>query len=128
MSATILQWLRPILKWIPGRSGKPARESKLLASGSVRILKTGKAERVHFYYPGEDGTFIENPVVILYENGIVHIRADHEESTTNLLHCEIIWKLSRSEERSPTRDDSGKLLEFPRRLLHEDEPPLDPSS
>ena len=47
--------------------------------------------RVIFFYPGEEGTYVDNAEVTLYENGIVHITSNNEESTTHLQNCEILW-------------------------------------
>jgi hypothetical protein len=57
----------------------------------VKILKKGSAMRVIFFYPGEEGTYVDNADVTLYENGIVHIRSNQEETTTHLQNCEILW-------------------------------------
>lgn len=66
---------------------------KLFARGDqVRILKKGHAMRVIFFYPGEEGTYIDNSEVTLYENGIVHLRSNQEETTTHLQNCEILWR------------------------------------
>lgn len=66
--------------------------------GSVRVLKSGVAMRVIFYYPGEEGTYIENPEVTLFENGILHIKSNQEETTTHLQNCEVLWKFAVEEE------------------------------
>lgn len=58
----------------------------------VDIIKQGPAQRVIFYYPGEEGTYIEAPVVTLYENGMVHIVSHEEEVTTHVKNCEILWR------------------------------------
>lgn len=57
--------------------------------------------RVIFFYPGEEGTYIDNAEVTLYVNGIVHITSNQEESTTDLKNCEILWQFEvDSEERA----------------------------
>lgn len=66
-------------------------EDKAITGGSVRVLRQGPAMRVIFFYPGEEGTYIDNVEVMLFENGIVHIRSKHEETTTHLQNCEILW-------------------------------------
>jgi hypothetical protein len=69
---------------------------------ALKVLRKGPAARVIFFYPGEEGTYVDNVEVILYENGIVQIASDQEESTTHLQNCEILWKvLSETDERSP---------------------------
>jgi len=57
----------------------------------LRVLKKGPAMRVIFFYPGEEGTYVDNPEVTLYENGIIHIKSNQEETTTHLQNCEILW-------------------------------------
>lgn len=58
----------------------------------LKVLKKGHAMRVIFFYPGEEGTYVDNADVTLYENGIIHIRSPQEETTTHLQNCEILWK------------------------------------
>jgi hypothetical protein len=72
-----------------------------IEGANVKILKKGFAMRVIFFYPGEEGTYVDNAHVTLYENGIVHIRSNQEETTTVLQNCEILWNFEvDSEERS----------------------------
>lgn len=59
---------------------------------AMKTLKKGHAMRVIFFYPGEEGTYIDNAHVSLFENGIVHIKSNHEETTTHLQNCEILWQ------------------------------------
>jgi hypothetical protein len=72
-------------------------------NSSLKILKKGAAQRVIFFYPGEEGTYVDNVEVTLYENGIVHIASDQEQSTTHLQNCEILWQFltEHAEERTP---------------------------
>lgn len=65
------------------------------------VLKKGVAKRIIFFYPGEEGTYVENADVTLYENGIVHIECAHEETTAHLQNCEIIWKFDAEDEDRP---------------------------
>lgn len=58
----------------------------------LRVLKKGPAMRVIFFYPGEEGTYVDNAEVTLYENGVVQIRSSQEETTTHLQNCEILWR------------------------------------
>lgn len=70
----------------------------------MKVLKKGPAMRVIFFYPGEEGTYVDNPEVTLYENGIVHIASDQEQSTTHLQNCEILWQFhteTSDEQRAP---------------------------
>lgn len=75
------------------RSSKQSKSRSAASSGGdrVKILKKGSAMRVIFFYPGEEGTYVDNAEVVLYENGIVHIKSSQEESTTHLQNCEILW-------------------------------------
>ena len=58
--------------------------------------------RVIFFYPGEEGTYIDHAYVTLFENGIVHIQSSQEETTTHLQNCEILWRFeTEAEERTP---------------------------
>lgn len=60
----------------------------------MKVIKKGPAMRVIFFYPGEEGTYIENAEVTLFENGIVHIQSNNEVTTTHLQNCEILWSFS----------------------------------
>ena len=64
----------------------------MAGSGQLKILKRGPAMRVIFFYPGEEGTYVDNAQVTLYENGIIHIASNQEETTTHLQNCEILWR------------------------------------
>lgn len=80
--------------------------------------------RVIFFYPGEEGTYVDNAQVTLYENGAVHIQSNQEETTTHLQNCEILWRFEteaeervnkvrllkpKSEHRSNEEELEGKL-------------------
>ncbi len=66
-----------------------------------RVIKKGSAMRVIFFYPGEEGTYVDHAEVILYENGVVHITSHQEETTTHLQNCEILWRFETdAEERT----------------------------
>jgi|SRR5690606_10717327 len=82
-------------KKIFGIKDKNAQDKKAMNSNlldGVRILKHAQAMRVVFFYPGEEGTYVDNCMVTLFENGVVHLRAKTEETTTHLHHCEILWR------------------------------------
>lgn len=61
-------------------------------SAEPAVLRKGRAMRVIFFYPGEEGTYVENADVTLYGNGIVQIRTAQEETTAHLQNLEILWK------------------------------------
>ena len=70
----------------------------------MKVLRKGPAMRVIFFYPGEEGTYVDNAEVTLYENGIVHITSDQEQSTTHLQKCEILWNFhTEADERATTK-------------------------
>lgn len=73
----------------------------------MRIIKKGPAMRVIFFYPGEEGTYVDHANVTLYENGIVHISSHQEETTTHLQNCEILWRF---ETDSDDRSTKVRLL------------------
>ncbi len=77
--------LEKFFKWVGSRSPQPGKSQ-------MRIIKKGPAMRVIFFYPGEEGTYVDHANVILYEKGIVHISSNQEETTTHLQNCEILWR------------------------------------
>jgi hypothetical protein len=81
------------------RSGSSGSDN---GGDQVKTLKKGPAMRVIFFYPGEEGTYVDNAYVTLFENGIVHIRSNQEETTTHLQNCEILWHFeTEAEDRTP---------------------------
>lgn len=68
-------------------------------SQRLKVLRKGMAMRVVFFYPGEEGTYVEHVHVTLYENGIVQIDSNQEDMTTHLKNCEILWQHQSEEER-----------------------------
>ena len=94
----------------------------------VKVLKKGPAMRVIFFYPGEEGTYVDNPVVTLYENGIVHIKFNQEETSTHLQNCEILWNF---EVDAEDRSNKVRLLKPKSETRSSDEvqkgqPPVSP--
>jgi hypothetical protein len=75
------------------------------SSSGLRILRKGHAMRVIFFYPGEEGTYIDNADVTIFENGIVHLKSNLEETTTHLQNCEILWrfKLEAEDRNAPNK-------------------------
>jgi hypothetical protein len=69
----------------------------------LRVLKKGHADRVVFFYPTEEGTYIEDVYVTLFENGIFHMTTENEDLTTHLQNCEIIWKIIDINEQNPDK-------------------------
>ncbi len=68
------------------------QKSPGIGRNQMKIIKKGSAMRVIFFYPGEEGTYVDSADVTLYENGIVHICSNQEETTTHLQNCEILWR------------------------------------
>ena len=50
-------------------SDENTSDTKLNEGSSLKVLKQGKAKRVVFYYPGEEGTYIEDADVKVFQNG-----------------------------------------------------------
>jgi|GEM_PF-1269328 hypothetical protein len=71
------------------------------------IIKQGKAMRVVFFYEGEEGTYIENACVTLYQSGVIHLSCDEEETSTHLQNCEILWSF---QEKSDNPSGKVRLL------------------
>lgn len=71
---------------------RSSRTSRLGAPKQVGVLRKGHAMRVIFFYPGEEGTYVDHADVTLFENGIIHIQSNQEETTTHLQNCEILWR------------------------------------
>ncbi len=103
-------------KWLLGiQTGLPKKDARKNRSGStlntldgVRILKHAQAMRVVFFYPGEEGTYVDDCMVTLFENGVVHLRSKSEETTTHLHHCEILWRYENPVDK-PKGESSGKV-------------------
>jgi hypothetical protein len=89
-------------------SASPKKDPSLLEG--VRVLKHAQAMRVVFFYPGEEGTYVDNCTVTLFENGIVHLRAKTEETTTHLHHCEILWRYEVPVDGK--KDDKLRVVKF----------------
>jgi hypothetical protein len=60
----------------------------------VLSLQEGPANRVIFYYVGEEPTYLEDAHVTLYGNGVVEVRHRNEHVTTHVKNVEISWKSS----------------------------------
>jgi hypothetical protein len=93
---------------------------------NVNVLKKGSAMRVIFFYPGEEGTYVDNAEVTLYENGIIHIKSNQEETTTHLQNCEILWRF---ETEADDRASKVRLLKpktSGREPVQENGPDLNP--
>lgn len=97
-------------------SDEKSDETKSDMESSLKVLKQGKAKRVVFYYPGEEGTYIEDAEVRVFQNGIVHLQSETEETTVHLQNCEIFWNCPRKkDERSKVR-----LIQPDEKILKED--------
>jgi hypothetical protein len=91
-----------LLSKIKGSTSVRTDGTTTAATGfSEGVLRSGHAMRVIFFYPGEEGTYVDNAEVTLFQNGIIHIRSNQEETTTHLQNCEILWRFETdAEERS----------------------------
>ena len=87
----------------------------------VRVLKQGMAQRVIFFYPGEEGTYVDHVHVTLYENGMVFIQSRNEETSTQLGNCEILWRF---ETEAEDRSGKSKVVRLFHRAGNPPEAPL----
>jgi hypothetical protein len=87
----MLEKARRSLQWLLSKTDDQSHGSEQ-GREAMKILRKGPAMRVIFFYPGEEGTYVDHSEVILYENGIVHINSNQEETTTHLQNCEILWR------------------------------------
>ena len=67
----------------------------------MKPIRAGKATRVLFFYPGEEGTYLTNLDVQLYANGIVHLKSSLEEITTHISNLEIVWHDEKAKDATP---------------------------
>ena len=80
------------IKWTERWVNQWVKKNNRQKKSDLGVLREGIASRVVFFYPGEEGTYVENVRVTLYQNGIVRIRGNFsEEATTHLQNCEILW-------------------------------------
>jgi len=130
MSETTSLWDR--LFGAPG-SGKKINAAEL-PKPTLGVVRHAHAMRVIFFYPGEEGTYIDHAEVTLFDNGIVHIRSPHEETTTHLQNCEILWTFAEAEERGskvrllkrPESDKSDDAVESSEDEDGDEPPPATP--
>ena len=54
-------------------------------------IKNGMAKRIIFYYPKEEGTYMDNVYVSLHDNGLVNFSTEDETGSTHISNCEILW-------------------------------------
>ncbi len=99
------------------RSGAMSTSSG--ATSRLNVLRQGHAMRVIFFYPGEEGTYVDNAEVTLFDNGIIHIKSNQEETTTHLQNCEILWRF---ETEADERVSKVRLLKPNRELSRESRP------
>ena len=57
----------------------------------ISTLKHGRAERIIFYYYGEDPTYLDDAYVTVYRNGVVEVEHRNEHVTTHAHNVEILW-------------------------------------
>jgi hypothetical protein len=83
------------------------------------ILRQGRAARVVFLYSGEEGSYIDDAEVTLFQNGVVHIRAAYEETTTHIQNCEIQWRIEVDADNQAT---GGKVFRLVKPRIDSDQP------
>jgi hypothetical protein len=55
-------------------------------------LRRGHAQRVIFYYYGEEPTYLEEAFVTVYRNGMVEVEHKNEHVSTHVQNVEILWR------------------------------------
>jgi hypothetical protein len=83
---------------------KIGQKIKSLLFGHVHnrnVFKQGKAVRVLLFDPFEDGSFIDEAHVSLFQNGIVHIKSKYEEVSSHIQNCEILWEVKPHKDARP---------------------------
>lgn len=117
-------------KWFDRFKKVPEINSGTNALDGIRVLKHAQAMRVVFFYPGEEGTYVDDCMVTLFENGVVHLRAKSEETTTHLHHCEILWRyeIPADKNKGEGKDGNLRVLKFKSREggNRDPEPPTSP--
>jgi hypothetical protein len=112
------------------QAGKMLLDQRFGGVDQVRVLKKGPAMRIIFFYPGEEGTYVDNANVTLYDNGVVHIKSNQEETTTHLQNCEILWHFEvEAEDRAnkvrllKPKTPEGRIIESTAETKPEGKPP-----
>jgi len=97
------KWTKLGFGWLKSKQTEKApdtkpepREQDSLHSRPL-VLKHGQAMRVIFHFPEEDSTYVDHAMVTLFESGIVHIKSQHEETTTHVQYCEVLWRYESDE-------------------------------
>src|SRR4051812_37766280 len=123
-----VEWgLNQIMSWF-GFTKRPdvgMTEGRDERKENMRIIRKGSAMRVIFFYPGEEGTYVDHADVTLYENGIVHISSNQEETTTHLQNCEILWRFETDAE---DRANKVRLLKPKQGATRDAEAPAAPNN
>jgi len=56
-----------------------------------KILRSGRAQHVVFYFPGERISYLEDAFVTVYHSGVVEIDHPTESLITHLHNTAIVW-------------------------------------
>ena len=67
-------------------------------------IRQGQARRVVFFYPGEEGTYLDHCQVSVFSNGIVEVTSNEENTMCHIQNCEILWSYQpkKKEGKEPT--------------------------
>lgn len=57
-----------------------------------KIIKSGKAQRVIFYFPGERISYLDDAFVTIYQGGVVEIDHEQEHIVAHLHNTAIVWR------------------------------------
>ena len=59
-----------------------------------------------FFYPGEEGTYLDHCQVTVFNNGVVDVMHESEHTMSHIQNCEILWSYqssSQTKTSSPVR-------------------------
>lgn len=75
----------------------------------LSTLQSGRADRVIFYYYGEDPTYLDDAFVTVYRNGVVEVEHRNEHVTTHAQNVEILWQSRQQRALSLVKNDSTSV-------------------
>ncbi len=83
------------------------------------ILREGEARRVVFFYPGEEGTYLDQCRVKIFTNGVVEVSSKQENTMCHIQNCEILWsyKIEGEEREAKVRLLRSKQLASPDKII-----------
>jgi hypothetical protein len=75
-----------------------------------KILRSGRAQRVIFYFPGERISYLDDAHVTLYHGGVVEVEHQDEHVVAHLHNTAIVWQQAEFARVILPKDDAGVPL------------------